>query len=311
MPRLLHGQDDVQQIFARTMTDGDEAVVLFNRFTSPRNISLHWEQLGLHPAWAPCAIRDLHSHTVLAAAQAYRITLSTPAHGVRALRFRCGKETPPLPPPRLVAPPPPPWNPPPVLAFGLEVQPCGGPPASAGARSQRRFNASTQQFTWRAADRTLRLTSNPDLCVTYLGQDMRNVGVAACHGGSSTHAWAEPGVGAQVWALSNATAGSSSYVYSACEANGAADTDRCFNAVSCNASTRAFEVGDTCSPAPGCDQRWRVAGGGWAGAHGRRRIPLVPDIGRAKVSGRVPNVWTRRLVKRAPSPSLRRPFCVG
>ena len=26
MPRLLYGQDDVQQIFARKMADGDEAV---------------------------------------------------------------------------------------------------------------------------------------------------------------------------------------------------------------------------------------------------------------------------------------------
>ena len=90
MPRLLYGQDDVQQIFARKMVDGDEAVVMFNRFdTSARNISLHWEQLGIYPPWRLCSIRDLHSHTVLATAQPYRLTLSTPAHGVRALRFRC------------------------------------------------------------------------------------------------------------------------------------------------------------------------------------------------------------------------------
>ena len=269
MPQLQYGQDDVQQIFARTMADGDEAVIMFNRFTSPRNISLHWEQLGLHPPWRPCAIRDLHNHTILAAAQKYRITLRTPAHGVQALRFRCGKaaagtppkRAPPLPPAHPIEPPPPPWDPPPVLAFGLEVQPCGAPPALVDARLQRQFNASTQRFTWRDDDRTLRLTSNTELCVTYLGHDTRNVGVAVCHGGGSTRAWAEIGVGAQIWARSNATAGSSSYLYSACQPNGTADTSRCFNVIRCNVSTHAFEVGDKCSLAPGCDQRWRMEGG--------------------------------------------------
>ena len=97
--------------------NGDEAVVMFNRHTAARNISLHWEQLGLHPPWRPCSIRDLDSHIVLATAQQYRIMLLTPAHGVRALRFTCGavspgpvpERPPPLPPALVVAPPPPPW----------------------------------------------------------------------------------------------------------------------------------------------------------------------------------------------------------
>ena len=289
LPHLLYGQDDVQQIFARRMTDGDEAVAFFNRFdTSARNISVHWEQLGIYPPWRPCTIRDLHSHTVLATAQQYRLTLSTPPHGVRALRFRCGEAAagsppgrpPPLPPPHSVAPPPPTPAPPPVLAFGLEVQPCGGGGGGSG------FNASSQEFSWRETDGTLRLTSNTALCVTYLGQSMGNVGLAVCQ---TPKAWALPGIGAQVWNLSSSSSiataagssssssSSSSFVYNACEPNGAADMSRCFNVVGCNASGHAFEVGSDCAlpleppsaatrsvggdSGGGCDQRWKFEGG--------------------------------------------------
>ena len=56
-------------------------VVMFNRFdTSARNISLHWEQLGVYPPWRLCSIRDMHSHTVLATAQPYRSIQSVRLH---------------------------------------------------------------------------------------------------------------------------------------------------------------------------------------------------------------------------------------
>lgn len=266
---------------------------MFNRHTAARNISLHWEQLGLHPPWRPCLIRDMDSHTVLATAQQYRITLITPAHGVRALRFTCGaapsgpapERPPPLPPPQAITPPPPPWvsdapshslirfcksslslcvwliwsqDTPPVLVFGLEVQLCN---VGASVFNSRSFNSSTQGFVWRSEDSTLRLASNPTLCVTYLGESEANVGLAVCHGGGGTKPWAMTGIGAQIWALSNTTA--SSFVYSVCEPKGAADTSRCFNVVGCNASAHAFEVGDVCLPPQqgGCDQQWRLEAG--------------------------------------------------
>ena len=155
-----------------------------------------------------------------------------------------------------------------MLAFGLEVQLCGG------ADGRGSFNSSTQGFAWNE-DSTLRLTSNPALCVTYLGESMANVGLAVCHGGGGTTPWAETGVGAQIWALSNTTA--SSFVYSACEPKGAADTSRCFNVVGCSASTHAFEVGDTCAPLreDGCDQRWRLESGRVQAAAGGYRSCLT------------------------------------
>eukprot|EP01045_Picozoa_sp_COSAG04_P000090 COSAG04_NODE_2_length_56781_cov_25.092252_14_plen_324_part_00 len=261
LPQLLFGQDDVQQVFARRMANGDEAVVLFNRFTTARNISVHWEQLGILPPWRPCSVRDLHSHSVLAPRQVYRLTLPTPPHGVRVLRIACTAAAaavapplpPPLPPPPPIAPPPPPWNPPPTLQFGLEVRPCGA-----------HTNASTQQFSWRvegSGQGSLRLASSPELCVTYLGMDMKNVGLAECHGGGAGGLWVAVGIGGQAWSLSNTTAGS--FVYNDCQPHGGADTVRCLNVAGCNISAGAFEVGDNCAAGGqgGCDQRWRLEAG--------------------------------------------------
>ena len=256
LPRLTYRQDDVQQIFARTMADGDQAVVFFNRYNQTRNISLHWEQLGVLPPHRACRIRDLDSRTVLAPHQIYRLTLPTPAHGVRVLRFTCSSaggraavvpaRPPPLPPPPAIAPPPPPWNPPPTMMYSLEVQPCSGGGASTG-------NASLQQFIWRPTDHTLRLTSQTDLCVTYLGQSMSNVGLATC-----VKPWVEVGVGSQTWTLSNATAGGEpAFVWNDCQPGGKPDIVRCFNVVQCNVTApHAFEVGDSCALHGACDQRW-------------------------------------------------------
>ena len=246
------------------MANGDEAVVLFNRFNATRNISLHWEQIGILPPWRPCSVRDLHSHSVLAAQETYRLTLPTSPHGVRILRIACTEAAaavaparpPALPPPPPIAPPPPPWNPPPTLQFGLEVRPC--------AEQALDSNASTQQFSWRAegsGQGSLRLTSRPELCVTYLGMDMKNVGLAECRGGGVGGLWVAVGIGAQAWSLSNTTSGT--FIYNDCAPNGGADTGRCFNVAGCNISAGAFEVGDNCAVGGkgGCDQRWRLQDG--------------------------------------------------
>ena len=130
--------------------------------------------------------------------------------------------------------------------YSLEVQPCSGGGASSG-------NASLQQFIWRPTDHTLRLTSQTDLCVTYLGHSMSNVGLAMC-----VQPWVEVGVGSQTWTLSNATAGGEpAFVWNDCQPGGKPDTVRCFNVAQCDVTApHAFEVGDSCAPHGACDQRW-------------------------------------------------------
>ena len=165
-------------------------------------------------------------------------------------------------------------------------------PTTGAIHSGRRmahgsFNASTQGFSWRETDGTLRLTSNENLCVTYLGHNSANVGLAVCQ---EPAPWTEPGIGAQVWKLSNTSsnstggAGASSFVYLD-YTHGAVDTGRCFNVAGCDTSGHSFEVGPDCALEPpppppppptavaalrggagddsggGCDQRWRMEGG--------------------------------------------------
>jgi alpha-galactosidase len=72
-----------QEIWARQLSDGAQAVGLFNRSGEPTKITVKWSDLGL--AAAPKHMRDLWSHTDLTADET-EYSAMVPAHSVVLLR---------------------------------------------------------------------------------------------------------------------------------------------------------------------------------------------------------------------------------
>lgn len=72
-----------QEIWVRPLSDGAQAVGLFNRATEPAKMSVKWTDIGMNPA--PKRVRDLWAHRdVTSDATEYSATV--PAHGVVMLR---------------------------------------------------------------------------------------------------------------------------------------------------------------------------------------------------------------------------------
>jgi len=73
-----------QEVWGRLLSDGGQAIGLFNRGGTPAKIIVKWADLGLKSA--PARVRDLWAHSDLKLDGAeYSVTV--PAHGVVMLRM--------------------------------------------------------------------------------------------------------------------------------------------------------------------------------------------------------------------------------
>ena len=73
-------------VWAKQLTDGSRAVILFNRGTAEQNIAVNWEEIG-YPANIVASVRDLWQHKDLGK-QAGKTAATVPAHGVAMLAVR-------------------------------------------------------------------------------------------------------------------------------------------------------------------------------------------------------------------------------
>jgi len=73
-----------QEIWARPVSDNQQAVALFNRGTEEAEITVHWSDLGLKSA--PPSVRDLWAHKDLHVLR-QEYTTAVPPHGVVLLRL--------------------------------------------------------------------------------------------------------------------------------------------------------------------------------------------------------------------------------
>lgn len=79
-------KDGDAEVWARPLKGGGRAVVLLNRGTAPREISVNWEQLR-YPATLKAAVRDLWLHANLAPAKG-RVSAKVPGHAVVMLTIK-------------------------------------------------------------------------------------------------------------------------------------------------------------------------------------------------------------------------------
>jgi len=73
-------------VWAKQLTDGSRAVILFNRGTAEQIIAVNWEEIG-YPANIVASVRDLWQHKDLGK-QAGKTAATVPAHGVAMLAVR-------------------------------------------------------------------------------------------------------------------------------------------------------------------------------------------------------------------------------
>jgi len=73
-------------VWAKQLTDGSRAVILFNRGTAEQNIAVNWEEIG-YPANIVASVRDLWQHKDLGK-QTGKTAATVPAHGVAMLAVR-------------------------------------------------------------------------------------------------------------------------------------------------------------------------------------------------------------------------------
>ena len=76
-------KDGDQEVWERPLSDGGQALAMFNRSGTPATISLKWSDLGLKSA--PARARDLWAHSDVKVEGA-QYTVAVPAHGVKMLR---------------------------------------------------------------------------------------------------------------------------------------------------------------------------------------------------------------------------------
>jgi len=73
-------------VWAKQLTDGSRAVILFNRGTAEQIIAVNWEEIG-YPANIVASVRDLWQHKDLGK-QTGKTAATVPAHGVVMLAVR-------------------------------------------------------------------------------------------------------------------------------------------------------------------------------------------------------------------------------
>jgi alpha-galactosidase len=74
------------EVFVKPLTGGNRAVILFNRGTSEKEISVNWEEMG-YPDHFSAAIRDLWQHKDLGKFSG-KFSASVPSHGVVMLTIK-------------------------------------------------------------------------------------------------------------------------------------------------------------------------------------------------------------------------------
>ena len=74
------------EVFVKRLTGGNRAIILFNRGTAEKEISVNWEEMG-YPDHFSAAVRDLWQHKDLGKFSG-KFSASVPSHGVVMLRVK-------------------------------------------------------------------------------------------------------------------------------------------------------------------------------------------------------------------------------